>query len=101
MSSSPEFSIAKVASLARLKVDNEQEAELTSDLNGVLKLIEVLDELELDEVIPFYGLNPIESDVDLSPKRIDKEQSSLSQKEALSNAPKADGEFYLVPPVFE
>ncbi|MEM9411758.1 MAG: Asp-tRNA(Asn)/Glu-tRNA(Gln) amidotransferase subunit GatC [Planctomycetota bacterium] len=101
MSSSTPFSIAKISKLARIKVTSEDVENLSNDLQGILKFIETLDELDLEQVTPFFGLNPLESDIDLSPKRADEVRASEDRQSILKNSPKTDGEHYLVPPVFE
>jgi len=93
--------VRKVASLAKLKI-----AE--SELDGMSrKLLSVLDFVEQLEQVDTSGVAEMAHPVDVhSVMRCDQLSSSLSHEAALQsraaalqNAPRTDGEFFLVPPV--
>lgn len=86
--------VEQVALLARLRLSDEQLERLTGDLAQIVHLVEQLDELNTDDVEPLAsaheGVNVLADD---------RAHASLPRDAALANAPKQDGECYLVPPV--
>ena len=87
---------AKVATLARLKLDDQELELLTTQLAQVLEYVAVLDEVAIDDV------EPMAHAVELSNVlREDATQPSLSRDEALANAPKTDGRYFLVPAILD
>lgn len=86
--------VAQIAELARLDLDQEQQERLASDLAQIISYVEMLDELDTSAV------EPMAHALDLTNVFADDEvQPSLSRQEALANAPKHDGQFFLVPAV--
>jgi aspartyl-tRNA(Asn)/glutamyl-tRNA(Gln) amidotransferase subunit C len=81
--------IEHVAELARLDLTEEEVGSLTEDLNRILDYFERLSEVDSDGVEPAFSALR-ERDV----LRSDVERASLSQEEALANAPDSyDGHF--------
>lgn len=88
--------VRKVASLARLKVSDAEVASLTKDLTAILGYVDVLNELNTADVVPMVHA------VELSNvMRPDVVVESLPRSAALSNAPRSDGECFLVPAIIE
>ncbi len=88
--------VIKIAKLAKLEL-NEEEVEIFSkQLPKILEFIEKLEELETENILPFYELIDKES-----PLREDIPQKGLSQEEALSNAPEKANGFFVVPRVVD
>lgn len=86
--------IVKVAALAKLEL-TESELDLVAD-----KFIRVLDFVEQLNQVDTSGVEEMAHPVEVhSVVREDDLQPSLARKVALANAPKSDGEFFLVPPV--
>ncbi len=101
MPPSDQFSIERVAELARIDIPQDESAQIQEQISKILEFVNVLDELELDQVQPFFGLDLAGTDAKLSPLREDSTRDSTSRETILQNAPKVgDGEFYQVPPVF-
>ncbi len=88
--------VIKVAKLAKLQLSEDEVEIFSKQLPNILKFIEKLEELETDNILPFYEL--IEKP---SPMREDTPQSGLSQEEALANAPEAENGFFVVPRVVD
>ena len=86
--------VAKVASLARLRLSKEQLTEMTRDLDAIVQYVAQLDELDTDGVIPMAHAGDL-SNVFAA----DELRPSLDREDALANAPSRDDESYLVPPV--
>lgn len=88
--------VRKVALLARLKLSEAEVADYTSKLGSVLQYVETLNEINTD------GVEPMVHAVELSNVfRADIVAPSLPRPDALRNAPKTDGIFFLVPQILE
>ena len=88
--------VRKVASLARLKVSDEEVASLTTDLTAILGYVDVLNEIDTT------GIEPMVHAVELyNVLRADTVVESLPRAAALSNAPRSDGECFLVPAIID
>lgn len=88
--------VRKVAKLARLKLSDSEVERFTGQLGAVLGYVEVLNELNTEGVEPLA--HPLEiADV----LREDVPKPSLSREAALSNAPKSDGKYFLVPQILD
>ena len=86
--------VEQVASLARLKLDQEALSRMSHDLAEIISFVEQLDTLNTDNVEPLAHaaeLSNVLADDAIAP--------SLPRDAALANAPKHDGECYLVPAV--
>jgi aspartyl-tRNA(Asn)/glutamyl-tRNA(Gln) amidotransferase subunit C len=88
--------VKKVADLAKLEFASEELDALTTELNAVLDYIDQLKELDVSNVAPLENLNEA---VEQSALRKDIARPSLSVEKALSNAPKAADNYFLVPKV--
>ena len=91
-----ESTAARVAKLARIKVEPERLPALAAELNTILGLIEQLREVDVD------GVEPMTS---VTPQRLKRREDIVtdgSQQEAvLTNAPDAREGFFAVPKVVE
>jgi len=83
--------ILKLEKLAKLKLDQDEQDLLMKDINEILKMVDKLNELDTDGVKPLVYLN-----LDVSPLDEDESRDMLSQKDALSNAPKSRNGFFSV-----
>ena len=86
--------VAKVASLARLRLSEEQLSSMTRDLDAIVQYVAKLDELDTEGVIPMAHAGDL-SNVFAA----DELRPSLDRESVLANAPSRDDESYLVPPV--
>ncbi len=88
--------ISHLAKLARLSPTEDQAARLRTDLQGILQMVEKLDELELGTVQPLRYVTGQENDL-----RPDAVGSHIDREKALANAPDPDteGGFFRVPKV--
>jgi aspartyl-tRNA(Asn)/glutamyl-tRNA(Gln) amidotransferase subunit C len=88
--------VTKVALLGRLKLSAEELERMTSQLGRVVEYVDILNEVDTQSVEPLA--HPIElADV----FREDVERPCLSREEALANAPKTDGRFFVVPAILD
>jgi len=86
--------VLNVAKLSKLELTEEEVEVFSKQLGDILKFIEKLNELDTENVEPFYEL--INQD---TPLREDTPKESLSQEEALKNAPQKEDGFFVVPRV--
>ena len=88
--------VARIARLARLKVEDAQQEALVGELNTILGLIEQLGELESEGVPPMTSV--VETRL---PLRADAVTDGGRPEAVLQNAPAATAGFFTVPKVVE
>jgi len=86
--------VRHVAKLARLSLSEAEVAETTLRLDSILSYVEKLGELDTSSVLPTTHALAIRNAF-----REDETRQSLSQQEALANAPLQNGEAFVVPRV--
>ncbi len=92
-----EAEVQKVARLARLSVAGGELVAYQQRLGAVLEYVRLLDEAEdLGGVEPLYHPLPLQNVF-----REDAAAGSLSREEALANACRTDGQYFLVPRILE
>ena len=87
---------ARVAKLARIKVDPAELPSLASEFNAILGFIEQLSELDVSDVEPMTSVTPRRLKA-----RVDEVTDGNQQSKVLSNAPDAREGFFAVPKVVE
>jgi aspartyl-tRNA(Asn)/glutamyl-tRNA(Gln) amidotransferase subunit C len=93
---SSDFNIKYVAHLARIALTPEEETRLSSQLGNILGYIEKLKELDVSNVEPTAHAVPL-----VNVTRVDVIAESLSQDEALRNAPAKANGLFMVPKIVE
>jgi aspartyl-tRNA(Asn)/glutamyl-tRNA(Gln) amidotransferase subunit C len=93
---SSDFNIKYVAHLARIALTPEEEKRLSSQLGGILGYIEKLKELDVSGVEPTAHAVPL-----TNVTRADEKGESLSQDDALKNAPAKANGLFIVPKIVE
>jgi aspartyl-tRNA(Asn)/glutamyl-tRNA(Gln) amidotransferase subunit C len=88
--------VAKVALLGRLKLSADELERMTSQLGRVLEYVDILNEVDTEPVEPLA--HPIEL---ANVFRHDVERECLPREDALANAPKTDGRFFVVPAILD
>jgi aspartyl-tRNA(Asn)/glutamyl-tRNA(Gln) amidotransferase subunit C len=86
--------VAKVARLARLHLNDEEVDRMTSQLAGMLEHFRDVDALDLSNVEPLNQPIPLSNVM-----RDDVEVPSLDRDEVLANAPAAQDGRFRVPPI--
>jgi aspartyl-tRNA(Asn)/glutamyl-tRNA(Gln) amidotransferase subunit C len=88
--------VKKVANLARIRVPEDRHEAMAQELSGIMTWIEQLAEVDTD------GVEPMTSVVNAKlPMRADVVTEGGDPAKVLSNAPKADRNFFVVPKVVE
>jgi len=91
-----EINVNYVAHLARLKLSPEEEAKFGAQLSQVLGYVEKLNELDVTQVEPTAHAVPL-----VNVTRTDEIRPSLSNEEALRNAPAKANGLFIVPKIVE
>ena len=85
-----------MARLARLELSEEEKGRMTAQLDSILGYIDTLNELDTSQVEPTTTVIPM-----VSVMREDVARPSLSQDEALANAPDREDVYFRVPRIIE
>ena len=88
--------VDETAHLARLEFNAEAKNEIANDMNRMLAWVDKLNELDTNKVDPLIYMNN-----DINVMREDEVKVTLTQAEALKNAPKKDSDYFKVPKVIE
>ena len=88
--------VQHVAKLARLQLSPEEEAPFTEQMNAILQYAEKLNELDTENVKPTTHVLQVSNVM-----REDVVKDSLTQEEALLNAPDDEDGHFKVPAVLE
>jgi len=91
-----EQEVRHVAKLARLNCTDQEVTLFTEQLGAILEYIDQLDELDTTNIEPLAHCLPVHNVL-----REDVPQPSLTNDEALANAPHRDGEFFAIPKVLD
>ncbi|TDK41092.1 Asp-tRNA(Asn)/Glu-tRNA(Gln) amidotransferase subunit GatC [Antarcticimicrobium luteum] len=91
-----ESTAARVAKLARIRVEEDALPALAGEFNTILGFIEQLGEVDVEGVEPMTGVTPMRLK-----RRKDVVTDGNQQDKILSNAPDAREGFFAVPKVVE
>jgi aspartyl-tRNA(Asn)/glutamyl-tRNA(Gln) amidotransferase subunit C len=88
--------VRRIASLARIRLEDYEVEPLCHELNGILGWIEQLNEVDVTDVAPLTGASN-----NAMAMRADVVTDGGYPENVLSNAPERIGDFYAVPKVVE
>jgi aspartyl-tRNA(Asn)/glutamyl-tRNA(Gln) amidotransferase subunit C len=88
--------VEQVARLARLELTDDEQERMTAQLDAILGYIDKLNALDTSAVEPTTTVIPM-----VSVMREDAVRPSLTQEEALENAPDREDVFFRVPRIIE
>lgn len=91
-----ETTAARIAKLARIRVEDAALPALAADFNTILGFIEQLNEVNVDGVEPMTSVTP-----QRLKRRVDVVNDGYQQDKILVNAPDAREGFFAVPKVVE
>ena len=94
--SAPHLDVRYVADLVRLKLTDDEIAELQPQLDHVLSYIEQLNEVNVDGIEPTAHASAV-----YNVFRADNPRDTFTQEQAIANAPHAGSGLFLVPKVVE
>jgi aspartyl-tRNA(Asn)/glutamyl-tRNA(Gln) amidotransferase subunit C len=88
--------VRRIAHLARISLDESRVEPMRAEINGILGWIEQLEEVNVEGVEPMTSVTPMKLRM-----RKDEVTDGGYPDRVLSNAPNADGNFFVVPKVVE
>jgi aspartyl-tRNA(Asn)/glutamyl-tRNA(Gln) amidotransferase subunit C len=88
--------VDEIAHLARLEFNDAAKAEIVNDMNRMLAFVDKLNELDTESVEPLIYMTDEKNVL-----REDEVKQTLTQAEALKNAPKKDSDYFKVPKVID
>ena len=88
--------VRRIASLARIRLEDHEVEPLCHELNGILGWIEQLNEVDVTGVAPLTGAAHMAASL-----RPDVVTDGGYPDKVLANAPERIGDFYVVPKVVE
>lgn len=88
--------IDHIAHLARLEFEGNEKESIKTDLRNIIDFMSKLNEVPTDNVEPLIFMTD-----ELSDLREDLAIQSISQEEALKNAPKKDSDYFRIPKVLD
>jgi aspartyl-tRNA(Asn)/glutamyl-tRNA(Gln) amidotransferase subunit C len=91
-----EAQVRRVALLSRLELSDQEVSQFSTQLSAIFEYIEKLNELDTDNVEPLAHCLPIHNVL-----RDDVPRPSLSNDEALANAPEREDEYFKVPKILD
>lgn len=88
--------VDEIAHLARLQFEGEEKEAIKKDLNRMLEFMDVLNEVDTSSTDPLIYMTE-ETNV----MRDDVIKSTITQEQALKNAPSKDSDYFKVPKVLK
>ena len=88
--------VKKVAKLARIEINEEEETTLITELNNILGWVDELKQVNTDSVEPM--LSVFNESMQM---REDKAESNFDNNQILDNSPESKSGFFVVPKVVE
>lgn len=85
-----------IAHLARLKFEGDKKTAIKQDLEKIISFMDKLSDLPTENVEPLIFMNE-----SVNVLREDVVKVTLTQSEALKNAPKKDSDYFRIPKVLD
>ena len=86
--------LEKIAHLARLEVNPDEQEKMLNSLSDILTWVEKLNELDTDDVEPLTNMS-----MEINSFREDIAGKHLDHERGLQNAPSKDKDFFRVPKI--
>jgi aspartyl-tRNA(Asn)/glutamyl-tRNA(Gln) amidotransferase subunit C len=83
-----------IAHLARLEFEGDSKKAIQQDMENIVRFMDKLSEVEIGDVEPLIFMSD-----EVNVLREDVAVVSITQKEALKNAPKHDSDYFRIPKV--
>lgn len=88
--------VDRLAELAKLEFKGEEREAIKGDLNNMIAFIDQLGELDTENVEPLIFITD-----EVNHLREDEVKMTITQEEALKNAPAKDSDYFKVPKVID
>lgn len=90
--------VSKIATLASIPVSEDEKKELASGFTAVVKVLDVLNTIDVTDVEPTYQVTGL---VNVFRDDIVDENRTFTQNEALANAPSSHDGYFMVDQVID
>lgn len=84
--------VDKLANLAKLEFSEDEKGKIQEDLTKIVAFVDKLSELDTAQVEPLIFMS-----TEVNVLREDEVHQTITQQEALKNAPKKDSDYFKVP----
>ncbi len=91
-----EETVDHIAHLARLEFEGEKKTAIKADLERIVDFMDKLQEVDTANVEPLIYMTE-----EVNRLRDDEPKVTLTQEEALKNAPKKDSDYFRIPKVLD
>ncbi|TSJ46423.1 Asp-tRNA(Asn)/Glu-tRNA(Gln) amidotransferase subunit GatC [Fluviicola chungangensis] len=91
-----EETIDHIAHLSRLRFEGDDKVAIRQDLDKIIGFMGKLSEIPTDDVEPLIFMSD-----ELNVLRDDEPEVTITQAEALKNAPKKDSDYFRIPKVLD
>lgn len=91
-----EETVDHIAHLARLEFEGERKVEMMANLERIITFMDKLQEVNTDNVEPLIFMSD-----EVNVLREDISEVTLTQEEALRNAPRKDSDYFRIPKVLD
>lgn len=88
--------IDHIAHLSRLEFEGERKAAIQKDMERIVNFMEILQGVDTENVEPLIFMND-----EVNKLREDVPEVTLTQEQALKNAPKKDSDYFRIPKVLD
>lgn len=88
--------VRRIGRLARIRIDTNDVDGLAGELNGILRFVEQLNEVDIEGVEAMTSVTPMRLR-----RREDKVTDGNQPEKIVSNAPASEDNFFVVPKVVE
>ena len=85
-----------IAHLARLEFEGDKKQSIMEDMERIVSFMDKLQEVNTDNIEPLIFMTD-----EIGNLREDDPQVTITQKEALKNAPKKDSDYFRIPKVLD
>lgn len=85
-----------IAHLARLEFEGDKKEAIRNDLEHIVNFMEKLQEVDTEDVEPLIFMSK-----EVNRLREDVAEVSITQEQALKNAPKKDSDYFRIPKVLD
>jgi len=85
-----------IAHLARLQFEGEAKSAIRKDMENIINFMAKLEEVDTENVEPLIFMSE-----EVNVLREDVAEVTISQQEALKNAPKKDSDYFRIPKVLD
>jgi aspartyl-tRNA(Asn)/glutamyl-tRNA(Gln) amidotransferase subunit C len=86
--------IDRLSNLAKIEFDDKARGEIKNDMNKMLDFVDKLNEIDTEGINPLIFMSE-----EINVLREDIAKETITQKEALKNAPHHDSDYIMVPKV--